>query len=390
MADKSGKPSVPPGQATNAAAAAADAAEKARLKAERKAQFMATKGAQIAEEKAKKEQNKKQGKNKQKQQASSETGSQGAPPSKQLNDSTTSTKATDSKPQVPAQKTSSKSDGAGAVASKGSGDVPQKKSSATPSTPVQEATAQMKDMTLKDSGAKCQGKPKGVGASAVKKGLVKVRESKSQSRVQTLFDHLPKGVEPSLLFEEGVNTEGIHSAFITLGLMYSYGQLHGSNRRVIALLNVVGSFIESYVAPPEKDFKYDLAVSLKKNLEFLRKCRPFAVAMNNTVEFINGKLRDVEVDEKKSEKEIKTEIAEALQDFREERIDKATEAIVAKAKAKIVEGDVVLIYGSSDLVSEVIVEASQNVSFSLVIVDGRPYATERRYKGLDIIKRLGK
>ncbi|CAG7834876.1 unnamed protein product [Allacma fusca] len=353
MADssKSGKPGKNP-------AAAADAEAKAKEKAARKALFEATRGADIAAAKASKEKNKKQVKKNPKSENNASAPKTPASKEQDVPDKVEAkVKANQSPPEVKTQKRVEGAPKSSEVKPSSKDKLrvekdPSNEKVTPKSEAVSDITKSVRNLEITEA------KPKRSilkAPSSAVKGTGRTRELKSQSRVQTLFDHLPKGVEPRELFgeEKGVSSEGIHPGFIALGLMCSHGQLQGSNKRVIALLNVVGQFFDSYSPPPEKDFK------------------------------------DIEVEEKKSEKDIKKDLAFALQVFREERVDKATEAIVAKAKAKIVQDDVVLIFGSSDLVREVIVEASLEKTFSVIIIDGRPYATERRSKGLDIIKELG-
>lgn len=214
--------------------------------------------------------------------------------------------------------------------------------------------------------------------------------SESQSKVQTLFDHVPQSVESDALFGPStMNHAGVAPIFYTLGLKYSIGAIQGSNQRCIALLQTLTQYIGSFVTSEGRDFRHHFVTQLKVNLNFLKKCRPFAVSMENAMEFFNSKCHGTSESLELSESVIKAEWIEALNEYLE-GITKAKEAIVEKSMDKIKDGDTILVYGYSEVISDILVAVAKcaTIKFSLVIIGDRPLAQERKGKGLEIVSAL--
>jgi len=222
-------------------------------------------------------------------------------------------------------------------------------------------------------------------------GLPKRLTSESQSKVQTLFDYVPQSMESSALFGASTSDDvGVDPQFYTLGLKYSNGIIQGSNQRCIALLRTLTSYIRFFVTPEGKDFRHHFVTQLKINLNFLKKCRPFAVSMENAIEYFNSKCHGTSAESlEMNESDVKSEWTSALNDYLE-GIIKAKEAIVEKSMDKIKNGDTILVYGHSEVISDILVAVSKQgtIKFSLIIIGDRPLAQERKGKGLEIVSAL--
>ncbi|KAG8522507.1 Translation initiation factor eIF-2B subunit delta [Galemys pyrenaicus] len=158
----------------------------------------------------------------------------------------------------------------------------------------------------------------------------------------SLFSHLPQySRQISLTQYMSIPSSVIHPAMVRLGLQYSQGLVSGSNARCIALLRA------------------------------LQQCRPLSASMCNAIKFLNKEITGVS--SSKREEEAKSELQAAIDRYVQEKIVLAAQAISRFAYEKISNGDVILVYGCSSLVSRILQEAwAKGRKFRVVVVDSRP------------------
>ncbi|EPY77404.1 eukaryotic translation initiation factor 2B, subunit 4 delta long isoform isoform 1-like protein [Camelus ferus] len=150
------------------------------------------------------------------------------------------------------------------------------------------------------------------------------------------------------------------SAMVRLGLQYSQGLVSGSNARCIALLRALQQVIQDYTTPPSEELSRDLVNKLK----------PY-FSMYNAIKFLNKEITGVS--SSKREEEAKSELQAAIDRYVQEKIVLAAQAISRFAYKKISNGDVILVYGCSSLVSRILQEAwAEGRRFRVVVVDSRP------------------
>ncbi|XP_040848908.1 translation initiation factor eIF-2B subunit delta isoform X3 [Ochotona curzoniae] len=188
----------------------------------------------------------------------------------------------------------------------------------------------------------------------------------------SLFSHLPQySRRNSLTQYMSIPSSVIHPAMVRLGLRYSQGLIGGSNARCIALLRALQQVIEDYMTPPSEELCRDLVAKLKPYISFLTQCRPLSASMYNAIKFLNKEITGVS--STKREEEAKAELRAAIDRYVQEKIVLAAQAIVRLASKKISNGDVILVYGCSSLVSRILQEAwSEGRQFRVVVVDSRP------------------
>uniref|UniRef100_F7EI53 Translation initiation factor eIF2B subunit delta n=1 Tax=Monodelphis domestica TaxID=13616 RepID=F7EI53_MONDO len=168
----------------------------------------------------------------------------------------------------------------------------------------------------------------------------------------------------------------IHPAVVRLGLQYSQGLISGSNARCISLLRAFQQVIQDYTTPPEK-LSRDLVNKLKRCISFLTQCRPLSASMCNAIKFLTKEITAVSSTQR--EEETKSELRAAMDRYVQEKIVLAAQAIYRSAYEKISNGDVILVYGCSSLVSFILREAWANGRrFRVVVVDSRPRLEGRR------------
>lgn len=188
----------------------------------------------------------------------------------------------------------------------------------------------------------------------------------------SLFSHLPQySRQNSLTQYMSIPCSVIHPAMVRLGLQYSQGLVSGSNARCIALLHALQQVIQDYTTPPSEELSRDLVNKLKPYISFLTQCRPLSASMCNAIKFLNKEITGMS--SSKREEEAKSELREAIDRYMQEKIVLAAQAISRFASKKISDGDVILVYGCSSLVSRILQEAwVEGKQFRVVVVDSRP------------------
>lgn len=157
-------------------------------------------------------------------------------------------------------------------------------------------------------------------------------------------------------------------------MQYALGKIRGGNARCRAMLKVYSEVLGDYFPPDNvQDYKSHFEqLVLKPSFTFwTTRCRPHSVSMGNAFTFLKtavGSLgRDLPLEEAK---EI---IQETIERFQLERLDYAERAIAQHALAKIEDGDVILTYGNSEVISVLLTTARErNINFYVWVVDSRP------------------
>uniref|UniRef100_H9GML4 Translation initiation factor eIF2B subunit delta n=1 Tax=Anolis carolinensis TaxID=28377 RepID=H9GML4_ANOCA len=140
--------------------------------------------------------------------------------------------------------------------------------------------------------------------------------------------------------------------------------------------------IKDYSTPPKEEISRDLVNRLKPYISFLNQCRPLSASMGNAIKFLKKEISALSGSQR--EEEQKALLLEALEKFEREKIVLAAQAICKSAFEKIHDGDVILVYGCSSLVSRTLSYArAEGRAFRVVVVDSRP-----RLEGRETLRRL--
>ncbi|XP_078068726.1 translation initiation factor eIF2B subunit delta isoform X1 [Mustelus asterias] len=173
----------------------------------------------------------------------------------------------------------------------------------------------------------------------------------------------------------------LHPAIVRLGLQYSQGIIIGSNARCIALLHAFKQVIRDYSTPPHEELSRDLVNKLKPDISFLNQCRSLSASMGNAIKFIKKEISNIAGNMR--EDEAKEMLLNCIDKYVNEKIHLAAEAISKSASEKINDGDVILVYGCSSLVSSILCDAHKAKKFKVVVVDSRP-----KLEGRETLRRL--
>ncbi|XP_073709174.1 translation initiation factor eIF2B subunit delta isoform X2 [Garra rufa] len=176
----------------------------------------------------------------------------------------------------------------------------------------------------------------------------------------------------------------IHPSIVRLGLQYSQGIIAGSNARSVALLHAFKQVIQDYSTPPNEELSRDLVNKLSPYISFLSQCRPLSASMGNAIKYIKKEISNISSQCK--EEEAKRTLQKCIDNYINEKIVLASEAISKYAIEKISDGDVILVYGCSSLVNHILCEAFEKQrKFRVIVVDSRP-----RLEGREALRRLVK
>ncbi|XP_045596084.1 translation initiation factor eIF2B subunit delta isoform X2 [Procambarus clarkii] len=195
-----------------------------------------------------------------------------------------------------------------------------------------------------------------------------------------LLGHLtPHSSQPPIY---PVNCDAIHPAIRTLGLKMKDRIVDGSTARVVSTLAALKRFISDYRTPESCDLSRDLAEKLLPNVAFLNACRPQAIAMDNAIRFLKHKVNSIEpnMPEAQAKDELRTSIDEYVRD----NINLASSTIASHAASLIQDGDVILTFGYSALMYEVIEAVYNGGNIVSVVVVDSPYPSS----GAAMVKRL--
>eukprot|EP00069_Balaena_mysticetus_P008060 bmy_01084T0 len=198
----------------------------------------------------------------------------------------------------------------------------------------------------------------------------------------SLFSHLPQySRQNSLTQFMSIPSSVIHPAMVRLGLQYSQGLVSGSNARCIALLRALQQVIQDYTTPPNEELSRDLVnklkpyFSTKREEEVMSMRNEQGMHLGDRAGNMFGTPRGATLWSAWSRvKEVaKSELRAAIDRYVEEKIGLAAQAISRFAYKKISNGDVILVYGCSSLVSRILQEAwAEGRRFRVVVVDSRP------------------
>ncbi|XP_068614558.1 translation initiation factor eIF2B subunit delta-like [Brachionichthys hirsutus] len=199
----------------------------------------------------------------------------------------------------------------------------------------------------------------------------------------SLFSHLHQYSRKAHLTQQiGIPSTVIHPDMVRLGLQYSQGIVTGSNARAIALLHAFKQVIRDYTTPPNEELSRDLINKLKPYISFLNQCRPLSASMGNAIKYMKKEISNIPSQCK--EEEAKSKLLTCVERYINEKIILAAKAVAKYSIEKISDGDVILVYGCSSLVNNILCEAfEKGRKFRVIVADSRP-----RLEGREALRRL--
>eukprot|EP00891_Asterochloris_glomerata_P001719 jgi/Astpho2/1719/Aster-x1026 len=198
-------------------------------------------------------------------------------------------------------------------------------------------------------------------------------ESAGLSSSTDMFSHLRswKHVTADSVTMRTSLAKAAHPAVFELGLKFADGTIRGANARCLAMLAAFKQLIQDSKLPSGKTLSKDLLAQLNANIQFLVECRPLAVSMSNVIKFVKAQIS--QLGKGVSEQQAKQTVITAIDDFMKQKIEFAGEILVSYAVAKVYDGDVILTFGFSTTVLDVLLAAQkEGKHFQVIVVDARP------------------
>lgn len=188
------------------------------------------------------------------------------------------------------------------------------------------------------------------------------------------FDHLPRQEKMSM--EEIAilaSEKSIPVSCVSLGLQMLDGSLRGTNRRSLALLQMIDEVISSFDLSEGQSFTREFTQAVKNMVSFLVRCRPLSPAVGNVVKSIKAELGRLATQTGLSNEDAKRELRHFVATFAQDKISVAQQALATIASEKINNGDIILTYARSSTVERTLKAAvSDGKKFTVVIADSSP------------------
>lgn len=196
----------------------------------------------------------------------------------------------------------------------------------------------------------------------------------------SLFDHLPRkqvNRDPDLIEDDFF----IHPSTSYFGSLLQKGIIQSDDDRAYGLISTLIHIIEDYKTPPNAILRHDLDKFITKQVQYIVECRPLTKGMGNIIKFTRSVINNSIVDE--NDEKIKSSILTKLKNFIDEKLIFAS-ASISKIILNIINpNDVILTYGSSPLLTKILLECSKKKKFNLIIIDSRPLNN-----GLDLLAQI--
>ncbi|XP_045480043.1 translation initiation factor eIF-2B subunit delta [Harmonia axyridis] len=207
--------------------------------------------------------------------------------------------------------------------------------------------------------------------------------SVQESKNINLFNHLLASRFESNEEAYPAVVPDIHPAFINFGILYSTGDVLGSNDKTAKFLSAIKNLIYNLIVPPGEEFCRYLEVVLDKCVYFLQKRKHVSFSMLNSLKAFKVFL--TQLDKTLSDDEKKESLSEYIDTYIQEQIITAGIAISLRVEEKISNNDEILVYGWSPVIFNILVETykEHKKDFSVVIVDSRP-----SFEGDEMLKNI--
>lgn len=207
--------------------------------------------------------------------------------------------------------------------------------------------------------------------------------------------------------------EPVHPTFVRLGLMYADRRIIGSTARATALVIALKEFVRDYRTPANKELSRDIITKLTAQIDYINQCRPKSIGMGSVLSYMKSCVAQLGALQSSSgrpmptaatasrgsavstagpapavgrgaglmdESAAKEYLIERLDAFLAQRITVAHDAMVSLAKPRIRDTDVVLTFGRSHIVEQILLK---HPPLRVVVVDSPPL-----FEGRTLLSRL--
>lgn len=175
-----------------------------------------------------------------------------------------------------------------------------------------------------------------------------------------------------------LNSDNIHPAIISLTYEFIHYKIVGSIPRCIAMLEAFQIVISDYQTPSGTTLSRNLTNYLSHQIDILKKSRPLSVTMGNAIRWLKQEISHI--DPLTSDDLAKKELCEKIAQFAREKIELADQLILETASNHIENGDTIMTYGSSKVLTDMIIHNVKvlNKDIKIIVVDSRPLFEGRK------------
>ncbi|KAJ2794287.1 hypothetical protein H4R20_006277 [Coemansia guatemalensis] len=213
-------------------------------------------------------------------------------------------------------------------------------------------------------------------AEANEPAIVRIPGASGKPTSAVLRDAMPpfaSGAGQRRLPKPSGSTVGIavHPRIKEVGLRMATMDISGSNARTVAVMLAFVDVIADYTTPPNTTLVYHLTGYLSPQINFLVHQRPMCIGMANAIRWLKSEIIHTSHDLK--DDEAKSQLISKIDGYIKERITAAGDIIADAGAQKIQDGDVVLTFGASSAVQNLLITARNNGRrFHVIVIDSRP------------------
>ena len=198
-----------------------------------------------------------------------------------------------------------------------------------------------------------------------------------------MFAHLP----PYCRFRGDLST--VPACIAKIGLQMAEMELVGSNARCVAMLKgflEVFASLEVTTEMNNAELQQFMVQTVNKMVGFLVASRPLAVSMGCAINYVKNRIRFLTSPERPpmSFDELRECVSDDIRTYIEQRIEVPARLIVREGAGNIRDGDTIVTYGMSSVVTNTLLEAhARHTRFHAVVVDSAP-----AFEGRELLRRL--
>ena len=228
-------------------------------------------------------------------------------------------------------------------------------------------------------------------------------ESKNETNiVPGVSSIIPHALEKSLetpqlvqsIKEMLINKDFIHPVISSLTFNLAIYKIVGSIPRCMAMLEAFQIVIRDYQTPKGTTLSRNLTNYLSHQIDLLKRARPLSVTMGNAIRWLKQEISLI--DPSTPDHEAKKDLCEKIGLFAKEKIELADQLIIENASNQIEDGSTIVTYGSSKVLTDLILHNTQvlHKKLEVVVVDSRPLfegkkmATTLRENGVNVVYTL--
>lgn len=193
-----------------------------------------------------------------------------------------------------------------------------------------------------------------------------IGSDKLQKKI-TLFGHL----ENTGVASASTASKEVHPSVLYLAMQFSSYHVCGSAERCRAMLKTFQDVITDYTTPEGTTLSRNLTLHLSHQIDHLKTARPLSISMGNAIRWLKQEIANLGID--LSDAQAKEYLHEQIDSFIRVRLEYADRVIVENAINNINDGDTVLTYAASQVVTSTLISAhKQGKNFKVIVVDSRP------------------